>query len=77
MAQTLAPHAAFAQAVETAGGQTEFAKICGCTQGNIWQLLQKKSLLPPQYVLKVEAALGISRHDLRPDLYPRDESAAA
>lgn len=77
MEPAIPPHAVFANAVEAAGGQTEFARVCGCTQGNIWQLLQKKSLLPAQYVLKVESALGVSRHDLRPDLYPRDEAAAA
>jgi DNA-binding transcriptional regulator YdaS (Cro superfamily) len=47
------------------------AKICGCTPGNINQLVQKKSELPAEYVLAVEAATGVPRHDLRPDLYPR------
>ena len=65
-----------AAAVEAAGGQTAFAEICGCTQGNIWQLLQKGSPLPAQYVLRVETALPqFSRHDLRPDLYPREAAA--
>jgi len=80
MAKNMTPHAAFTQAVEAAGGQTNFAKICGCTQGNIWQLLKKGAALPPQYVLKAEAAgLGVSRHDLRPDIYPREiaQDAAA
>ncbi|ARR53465.1 MULTISPECIES: transcriptional regulator [Rhizorhabdus] len=80
MAKLMTPHAAFAKAVEAAGGQTNFAKICGCTQGNIWQLLKKGAALPPQYVLKVEAAaLGVDRHQLRPDIYPSEapEGAAA
>jgi len=29
--------------------------------------------LPAEYVLSVEAATGISRHELRPDLYPEEE----
>ena len=33
--------------------------------------------VPASRVLAVEVATGISRHDLRPDLYPRDEKAAA
>lgn len=70
MATTLSPFDAFAAAVQAAGGQTEFARMVGCTQGNIWQLLKKRSSLPAQYVLKAEAGTGISRHDLRPDLYP-------
>lgn len=34
--------------------------------------MQDKKPLPPIHVLAVEAATGISRHDLRPDIYPRD-----
>lgn len=71
MAKPLSPPDAFADAVNRAGGQTDFAKLVGCTQGNIWQLLKKRSPLPAQYVLKAEAGTGVSRHDLRPDLYPR------
>lgn len=36
----------------------------------------KKRPLPPEHVLKVEAATGISRHELRPDIYPPEEQAA-
>lgn len=71
------PFEAFTAAVEKAGGQTKFAEICGCTQGNVWQLLKKGSQLPAQYVLRAEAETGISRHDLRPDLYPRERQSAA
>lgn len=31
--------------------------------------------LAPEHVLTVEAATGVSRHDLRPDIYPRDPVA--
>ncbi|QQN73150.1 helix-turn-helix domain-containing protein [Croceicoccus sp. YJ47] len=71
------PHAAFAKAVEIAGGQTAMARICECSQGNIWQHLNRRSLLPAHFVLKVEAATGVSRHDLRPDIYPRDPASSA
>ena len=77
MSKHRTPQEAFVAAVEAAGGQTAFAAICDCTQGNIWQLLNKGSLLPAQYVLKVEAGLtGFDRHELRPDLYPREAKAA-
>lgn len=46
------------------------AKIAGCTQGNISQLVRRGSLLPVRFVLAVEAATGVSRHALRPDIYP-------
>lgn len=64
------PFLAFKQAVQRAGGQSAFAAICGCTQGNISQLLNRRRVLPSRYVLPVEAATGISRHELRPDIYP-------
>lgn len=65
--------AAFKQAVGNAGSQTAFAQICGCTPGNIHQLLKRKRVLPAEYVRKAEQATGVSRHDLRPDIYPREE----
>jgi len=64
------PVEAFREAVRIAGSQTAFARIVGCTQGNISQLLKFGRLLPPGYVVAVEAATGISRHQLRPDIYP-------
>lgn len=67
----LTPFEAFDLAITRAGSQSALAKICGCTPGNINQLVQKKSVLPAEYVLLVEAATGVSRHDLRPDIYPR------
>jgi DNA-binding transcriptional regulator YdaS (Cro superfamily) len=67
----LTPFEAFDLAVTRAGSQSELARICGCTPANIGQLLQKRSQLPGEYVLPVERATGVSRHDLRPDLYPR------
>lgn len=61
--------AAFHAAVARAPGQVAFANICRCTQGNISLLLSRGSLLPVRHVLRVEAATGISRVDLRPDIY--------
>lgn len=71
------PQEAFRKAVDSAGGQSAFGRIVGCTQGNIWQLLRKGSALPAHYVLKAEAGTGVSRHDLRPDLYPRETGPIA
>lgn len=67
----LAPFEAFDLAVTRIGGQSALARVCGCTPANINQLLQAKSSLPAEYVLRVELASGVARHDLRPDVYPR------
>jgi len=32
--------------------------------------------VPAERVLDVERATGVSRHELRPDLYPREDEAA-
>ena len=63
---------AFQAAVAKAPGQTAFANMCRCTQGNISQLLRNRSLLPERFVLKAEAGTGIPRYHLRPDIYPAD-----
>ena len=65
------PCEAFQAALGMAGSQSGLARVCGCTQGAIWQMLQRPSpQLSTPYVLKVEAAYGIPRHLLRPDIYP-------
>jgi DNA-binding transcriptional regulator YdaS (Cro superfamily) len=71
------PCDSFACAVRLAGGQVAFAALVGCTQSNISRLLTAKRQLPGRYVLKAEAGTGVSRHDLRPDLYPHEVSSAA
>src|ERR1051325_6067359 len=59
-------------AVSLVGGQAKLARILGVTQPNVWHWLHKSERVPGEYVLKIEEATGgkVSRHDLRPDLYP-------
>ncbi len=70
------PLAALQDAVAKAGGQTALARAIGKTQGHISQWLRRE-YVPAEEVLKIEAATGVSRHDLRPDIYPREGDAAA
>ncbi|MFZ5667158.1 MAG: transcriptional regulator [Pseudomonadota bacterium] len=69
--------AAFADAIRVAGSQTAIAKICECTPGAISQLVIRSRPLSARFVLKVEAATGISRHELRPDIYPLELTSGA
>lgn len=66
---------ALQKAVEIAGGQSALARACGVRQGNVWSWLNRTRRIPPEYALKIEAFTGVSRHSLRPDIYP-DERAA-
>lgn len=64
------PFEALTEAVARAGSQTEFARICGIAQPSVWKMLQTSKRLTAEYVLRVEEATDVSRHYLRPDLYP-------
>jgi DNA-binding transcriptional regulator YdaS (Cro superfamily) len=72
MSTTAEPLEALHAAVEAAGSQSELARICNVTQPAVWRWLQTAKRLPAEYVLTVEAATGIPRHLLRPDIYPAD-----
>jgi Uma2 family endonuclease len=67
---------ALQRAVEIAGGQTALAQRIGKTQGHISKWLER-DFIPPDVVLSIESATGISRHELRPDLYPAEEFGLA
>jgi len=69
---TSTPFEALQRAVEKAGSQAEIARIAGVTQPAVWKWVQSSKRVPAEFVLKIEAATGVSRHDLRPDIYPRE-----
>jgi len=70
-------NSALARAVEKVGSQSAFAKLLGVSQPSVWAWLKYDKPLPAEFVLKTETETGISRHELRPDLYPREDEAAA
>lgn len=59
-------------AVEKAGGQSQFARELGTHQPTVWRWLNQSKQLPAEFVLTAERLYGVSRHDLRPDIYPRE-----
>jgi DNA-binding transcriptional regulator YdaS (Cro superfamily) len=60
---------ALLRACAAVGGQTALARALGLSsQGTVSSWLARG--LPAERVLAVEAASGVSRHLLRPDLYP-------
>jgi DNA-binding transcriptional regulator YdaS (Cro superfamily) len=68
---------ALAKAVRIAGSQVAFAALIGKRQSTVQEWLAKGRPLPAEYVRQIEAALGIPRHELRPDIYPPEEHAPA
>jgi DNA-binding transcriptional regulator YdaS (Cro superfamily) len=66
-----------AKAVRAAGSQSAFGRLIGRRQSTVREWL-KTGKVPPEAVLAVEKATGISRHRLRPDVYgPAPTPAAA
>lgn len=66
---------AILKACERAGGQSALARRLGLkSQGSISNWISR-GRIPAEQVLSVERISGVSRHDLRPDLYPRERKA--
>ncbi|WP_072866490.1 transcriptional regulator [Devosia limi] len=59
-------------AIKAVGTAQKFAEKIGVTP----QAVSQWRRVPALRVLAVEKASGVSRHDLRPDIYPREEVAA-
>ena len=59
------------KAIEQAGGGAMLARELGVTRQAVYQW----KLVPPQHVLDVERITGVSRHQLRPDLFGTPELA--
>ena len=61
-------------AILKAGGQTELANLLGIRQSHISNGKNRNKRVPAERVLDIERVTGVSRHELRPDLYPRDNA---
>ena len=59
-------------AIQTVGSAKALAEKLGVTA----QAISQWTKVPALRVLDVERVTGVSRHDLRPDLYPREGRAA-
>jgi DNA-binding transcriptional regulator YdaS (Cro superfamily) len=68
------PERAFRSAVGLCDSQAAFARLIGKSPARVSQMLSDlKSICPAESVLTIERELGISRHVLRPDLYPIED----
>ncbi|MCW5730858.1 MAG: molecular chaperone TorD family protein [Alphaproteobacteria bacterium] len=70
---------ALGRAIAALGGQTQLARRLGVKQANVWHWLNRAGRVPGEYVLAIEQATDgrVTRHELRPDLYPDAGNRAA
>ena len=76
---------ALAAAAEFCGGQTKLADALTAALGKtvsqqwVWSVINRPAPIPPEWCLALERITGgaFTRHQFRPDLYPRDESDVA
>jgi TorA maturation chaperone TorD len=66
---------ALERAVEAAGGQSALARAIGKSQSHIWHWLKVAKRVPAEAAVAIEKATGVTRQELRPDLYVQGESA--
>ena len=65
-------------AIEHAGGQVALARILGVKQSTVWTwLVRGNGKAAPEHCRGIEAATGISRYDLRPDVFGPNPTEAA
>ncbi|HFL7942321.1 helix-turn-helix domain-containing protein [Pseudomonas putida] len=67
------------EVVRLAGGQAELARRCNTSQPRIWQCVHRNKKVPADLVIPLEKAVGgqVTRHQLRPDLYPAEDKCAS
>jgi DNA-binding transcriptional regulator YdaS (Cro superfamily) len=72
MSTSATRYEALCACVAAAGDQSKLGRALGVAQATIWRWLNQSKQMPAEYVLRAEALYGVSRHDLRPDIYPRE-----
>lgn len=58
---------------DAAGSDSQMARDLAVPQPTLWRWINQSKQLPAEYVLIAEQHYGVSRHDLRPDIYPRED----
>lgn len=68
---------ALERSIDIAGGQSALARALQIKQQTVWYWLNRAKRVPAEFVLPIEAATEgrVTRHELRPDLYPPEAAA--
>lgn len=76
MKNKLTRHEALVACRDAADSDSALARGLGVTQPVVWRWINQSKQLPAEHVLKAEELYGVSRHVLRPDIYPRGHRPA-
>ena len=72
----MTPQPALQKAIATLGGQVKLADAIQTSQQNVSNWLRTGKVAPDKVIL-IEKVTGVSRYELRPDIYPPEESKYA
>lgn len=61
---------------DAAGSESQMARDLGVPQSTMWRWINRSKELPAEHVLLAERLYGVSRHALRPDIYPIERRRA-
>lgn len=75
---------ALQKAIGLVSGQTAMARLLAShtgrpvSQARVWNWLHRDGIVPAEMVIPIESVVGgaVSRHELRPDIYPADSHKA-
>lgn len=70
MDKQLSRYEALSACRDAAGSESQMARDLGVPQSTMWRWLNQSKQLPAEYVIQAEQLYGVSRHLLRPDIYP-------
>lgn len=62
---------------DQAGSVSQLGRDLGIPQSTMWRIIHQSKQLPAEYVIRAESLYGVSRHVLRPDIYPLGPSETA
>lgn len=65
------------QMIQNAGGYSSVAKRMGLTKQVVWSWANVLHRVPAEQVMDLEAAIGIPRHLIRPDIYPKNRELSS
>jgi DNA-binding transcriptional regulator YdaS (Cro superfamily) len=70
-------NSALEKAITAVGSQAALAKALGVKPQHVWNWLNRDKRVPAEQVLPIETATDgkVTRHELRPDIYPKERAA--